>query len=322
MASEESSATARFGLCLAFRQMREAASRKQGEVADSLKWSLSKLQRFENGESTLSANDIEALAAVYGRTDPHLIQRYREDARIARRHSGWSKARFRVHLTRATRDLLDLETEATVIRTFQTILVPGPLQTRQLAEFVLDAWGSFLPEDQREARLEARLGRRTRVFDRTDPPEYRLILDEAVFYRVLGGPQIFAEQLRALLADIESERIQLRVAPFEIPAIINIPLPFVLLTLRREDQDAVLYRESHLSDEVILRPETVHEYSDVFERVWQESFDAEASQRLLRLHMENLLSLVDRERLATPSHPRKGSAATRRRPATPRGASR
>jgi transcriptional regulator with XRE-family HTH domain len=281
------SAKARVLNCLVLRGARERAGLTQNEVAAAFGWSVSKLRRFESGETALSPEEVVSLARYYGTDDEHELKAYREAAATARRHGNWSK--LGEHLTRPTRDLMELEAQATHISTFQNNLVPGPLQTPALAEVVLRSWRGSLSEEQVKTRLAVRLGRRDRIFG-SRRPTYRLILDEAVLHRVLGGPEVFAQQLESLATDIEDGLISVRIAPFEVPAFLNIERHFVLLTL--DDEYTVLYLEERLNDEIVLKPETVASYADVFEVVWAKCLREDETYQLLQARTYELLGIA------------------------------
>ena len=55
------------------------------------------------------------------------------------------------------------------------------------------------PRATREARIAFRLSRRE-VLDSVRPPDCSVILNEAVFHEMIGGPAVMAEQLRYLLS--------------------------------------------------------------------------------------------------------------------------
>ena len=61
MTPGDSPAGARRRVRLAIRKHREATGRKQGQVAEELSWSISKVNRIENGDVTISKTDLSAL---------------------------------------------------------------------------------------------------------------------------------------------------------------------------------------------------------------------------------------------------------------------
>src|SRR5437868_262210 len=139
---------------------------------------------------------------------------------------------------------MDFEAAATTIRSFQSTFFPGLLRTRECAVALFQGRDRFLTEAEREVRLEVRLERRANVLDRSDPPSYLLVLDEALIHRDIGGAAIFAGQLRQLVADVRAGRIKLRIAPFNVPPNVTVQFPFTVVTMENEE-DSVLYLENY-----------------------------------------------------------------------------
>src|SRR5262249_50830972 len=152
----ESPAVARRRLRLTLRSLRDDRGLTQAAVADALGWSLSKLIRIERGEVTISRTDVSALLSHYGVTDADMVRQLVEMARASRQRDWWAEPRLRVHVTRAMGQLLDFETAATVIRSFQHSVFPGLLQTEAYAVPILNYFNEQLPEATRAARLELR----------------------------------------------------------------------------------------------------------------------------------------------------------------------
>jgi transcriptional regulator with XRE-family HTH domain len=286
-------AVARRRVRLALRGAREAKRLTQGQVAAALDWSLSKVNRIESGEVSVSGTDLRALLAFYGVTDPPRVDQLLEDARISRRQRWWADPRYREHLTAATMQLLQFESEASAIRLFHLTMVPGLLQTRAYAEFVLASFGADLSEDARKVRFEVRMQRRQQVLERPDPPDVFLILDESALFREVGGPAVMAEQLRALLTLATAPNIIVRIVPLAAAAPIALLGPFSILDLG-DEADAVLYRETYLGDEVVHTTQKIKRHRDIFEQLWERSLDDAASARLIDARAAAMLSSLDR----------------------------
>jgi transcriptional regulator with XRE-family HTH domain len=293
MVSNESPAVARRRLRLALRRAREEKGLTQGQVAEALEWSLSKVNRIESGDVTISHTDLHALLNLLDVTDVEAVERLTEDARASRRRGWWDDPEYREYLTTATVQLLQFESQASVIRTFQNTLVPGLLQTRTYADFVLNFWSEELPEAERMARLDIRMQRPKHVFDRLDPPKYLVILDESVVFREVGGPTVMADQLNEVLRMAESPRITVRIVPFAEAAPLALLGPFTIFNLG-DEEDAVLYRETTWLDEIVHTREVIRRHRHVFEQLWEKSLSAEASDRLIRAHAATMLASMDR----------------------------
>lgn len=278
--SGESPAAARRRLRLALRRARESAGLTQGKVADALDWSVSKVNRIEKGSVSVSTTDLRALLELYGVVDADRAERLLRDARTSRLRGWWDEPRYREHLTPAMLQLLQLEGEASAIRVFQPTLIPGLLQTREYGEFVLNFWRSELPEADRALRLEARLRRRDQVLDRPDPPEFHLVLDESVLWRTIGGPRVTAGQFAALLRVARRPNVRVRIVPFADAAIMAMLAPFTLLDFG-DEENALLYREGILLDEIVHAAQRIGRHRDYFAHIWDSAHDEATSARLI-----------------------------------------
>ena len=289
----ESPAVARRRLRLALRRAREAKQLTQGQVATALDWSLSKMNRIESGEVTISSTDLRALLQLYDVTDGHRVAELLEDAKASRRRGWWDDAKYREHLTPAMLQLLQFESEASAIRHFNPTLIGALMQTRAYARQLIDFWSDELSEEVREVRLEVRMQRRGQVFDRSDPPDYLLTLDESVLYRKVGGPKVMVEQLEHLLDLMKNPKIMIRVVPFTEGAAIAMLGAFTIMDLG-DEENAVLYRESNILDEVVHTTGVIARHRRIFEQLWAASLSEGASMRLIEAHAAAMRTLLDR----------------------------
>jgi transcriptional regulator with XRE-family HTH domain len=284
-------AIARRRLRLKLRSLRDAKGVTQTQVAEALDWSLSKVIRIERGDVTISGSDVRALLAYYGVHDAALIDDLIEASRASRVRNWWTQPHIRERLTPATLQLLELETEATSFRCFQPQLVPGIFQTPEYAEAVMDALKEDLPESTRRARLELRARRFQQIFDRGDPPQYFLVLDESVVHRQIGGAAVAAAQLRRLLELSDRDEISIRIWPFETAGAGALIGSFSIIDL---DDDAVLYRESHRDDRIEQTPSEVARHRHIFDEMWQNALSEDVTARLVAARSNLMLASLDR----------------------------
>jgi transcriptional regulator with XRE-family HTH domain len=288
MAVQGSPAVARHRLRLALRRTREATGRTQGDIAKSLDWSLSKLQRIEARENYISTTDLRALLGQLKITDPGLISTLVSEAKVARARSRWDEPRYRDNLTPAMRLFLQYETEATAVRSYQTTIIPGLLQT---PEFAAEVFRGFphLTDREREVRLEVRMGRAAAVFDRMSPPTYMLLLDDVLLRRDFASRATLVGQLQRLLEYARSGRIDLRIASSTAVIREGAQSPFTLLTIDDEG-DSILYREFAEYDALYHDSERIKRYSGVFTSLWDRSHGEHDSERMIRDRISDLSS--------------------------------
>jgi transcriptional regulator with XRE-family HTH domain len=302
-AAQEAPAVARRRVRLTLRKAREKAGLSQGAVAERLSWSLSKLQRIEGGEVAVSATDARALLQIYELADDPAMGAVYEDARVARRERYWTAQEHREHLSPGLRQLIQFETAAAEIRVFQPVLVPGILQTAELADAVLGWWDRSLTAEQRRVRHDVRMQRRWQVVERRDAPQYLLMMDESALLRGVGGPRIMAAQLETLAEMARRPNFYIRILPLTEGAYIGSFGPFMILQLDRTDpDDAVLYRESDIRDELNQDGEEVARHRAIFDTFWKQSLDENASLLEIAARAATLRAEVARSESSSRIH--------------------
>ncbi|MFF5080645.1 Scr1 family TA system antitoxin-like transcriptional regulator [Actinoplanes sp. NPDC000266] len=81
MTDSDAPAIARLRIRIALREAREAAGLTQAQVAEAMECSLSKIARFENGDTALASNDLRGLLGI---RDRDRVNALLTDARTAR----------------------------------------------------------------------------------------------------------------------------------------------------------------------------------------------------------------------------------------------
>jgi len=294
VAEEVSPTVARRRLRLAVRDARERAKLTQLEVAEQMEWSLSKVIRIENGDVSISPNDLRPLLSYLGVKDKNVIAGLVADARVARtrqRQAWYQTPEIREHITEPMRRLFEYEAEASVVRYYYVNFIPGPLQTHDYADALMARYEEELPPGLVRVRLESRQLRRQTLLTRAEAGDIdvRVLLDESVFMRPIGGPEIFAAQLREI-EDLSRRRIvKLRLMPFAVEAAVTNNASFDLLTLGTgQDAGEVLYRETGLRDETVEDISSTSRHRERYDLVWQEVADEEDTIDFIRKRIENL----------------------------------
>jgi len=291
----ESPAVARRRVLLALRRARDAAGLSQGEVATSTGWSTSKVQRIESGENAISITDLRALLLLYGVTDPAKIEPLVVDAQISRRQRWSTSSDVREHVTPAMSQLVQFEAEATAIRSYQPVVVPGLFQTPAYARFLLDWFTVSLTDDERRVRFDLRMQRRRRFLESTAGPEYYLLLDESALKRDIGGLEVMAGQLESLVETARRPDVHIRITPLQEGAFLGLVGQFSLFDLSRGDiENVVLYRESFSKDSMDHDPKEIEYFRSIFETFWRQSLDEEKSIRAIGAEAAALRVSIDR----------------------------
>ncbi|MYU23127.1 helix-turn-helix transcriptional regulator [Streptomyces sp. SID8352] len=259
------------------RALRTAAGITSGEAARLVGWHQSKVSRIETGTSGVKPPDVRLLLDAYGVHDTQLrellVVLAGSDNAVGREH--WWHA-YRGVLPPTYRDFISLESQATAMRTLETTVVPGLLQTPEYARAVTRAAVEALPEERLDALVAVRLARQD-VLRASPPLRLNAVLDEAVLRREVGGPGVMARQLERLVEAARLPQVRLRVLPFAAGAHIGVTGPFVILSFSTtSDLDVVVL--DHLTSSLYLeRKEDLEAYTEAFNALLLHALSPEES---------------------------------------------
>ncbi|MDQ2707544.1 MAG: helix-turn-helix domain-containing protein [Actinomycetota bacterium] len=227
-----SSVVRRWQLGETLRQLREQAHLTHDQVAAALrdgpgKWSRPKLSRIENRQQGVRPGEVERLLDLYRVTDPELRRTLVELARLSR-DRGWV-VDIRASLPQPLHRLLDWEAALVASRQFETLLVPGLLQTPEYARALITGIHPTLSQDEVERLVAARIARQ-QILSRDVPPQLHVILDAGVLERPVKSAQVMRTQLRRLAEATEAPHITIQVLPKSVGASPALQGPFTVLT--------------------------------------------------------------------------------------------
>ncbi|WHM37400.1 helix-turn-helix transcriptional regulator [Streptomyces sp. BPTC-684] len=180
--------------------------------------------------------------------------------------------------------VLDVETRAARIQTFNSSVIPGLLQ---IETYTSALFKESMPgkDAEKVALLVAKRMHRRAVLETKTPPFYWAIVDEAAFRRPIGGPAIMSEQIRHIADTIEANsNVRVQVLPFKHGVHPLLGGSLSLLTLR--DGLTFAYVESFASGTSIEDPAEVLELTTLFDIARERALDSGASLVLMRKYLK------------------------------------
>lgn len=246
-------------IAYALRDMREAAGKSRQEAAARLGKNPSQLGHLETGRNLPAPADVEVLLEFYGY--PERIAGFRELLRAAKRGRDWWRG-----LRDAVPDWFDLylglESSAVQLASYDSLVVPGLLQTPAYAEAIIRDGDPGVTEAEVARRVELRLARQ-QLLDRPEAPlRVWSVLDEAVLHRPVGGPAVLREQLHHLVALAHRPTIDIQVLPTATGAHPGLDGTFTILTFPPElpGDPTLVYVETRLQGYYYEEPAQVLRY--------------------------------------------------------------
>lgn len=240
-------------------EARESTGYTANNVCDILNWGRGKVGRFEaNQWKRPEMSDIRDLVRIY-EIEGHRAEEI-EDLAIKARARAWWRELPEVF----DGEFPGYENDATTIRVFMPLVLPGLLQVPAYTEALLRA-GPRPPAWRRKA-LEARR-RRQEILDRSDgtAPTFSAVITEASLLYRWGAREDRREQV-AHLADLSTHRnVDLRIQRFEDGPPTGV-VSMVNIFGFRDDEPSIVFLETDYSIEEVSKPESVKGYIESFER--------------------------------------------------------
>jgi hypothetical protein len=110
----------------------------------------------------------------------------------------------------------------------------------------------------------------------------------------MGGPEIAAGQLVSLVTFLaDHPNAEIRILPLSHAALPAMLGYFTIFDLG-DEENAVLYREGPLLDEIVQDPAVITRHRAVFEKAWAHSYSSEYTVHMLQTRAETMMESLDK----------------------------
>ena len=267
-------------LSLRLTQLRQASGHTANHVCDLLDWGRGKVGRFEaNQWKRPEMSDIRDLLRAYGVSAAE-AEELEQLASQARARPWW-----RDYADVFENEFPGFENDASQIRTFMPLVLPGLLQTREYMEVVLRA-GSRAPSFIRRAS-EARL-RRQEILDRPETaPQFRAVITEASLMYRWGSKGDRREQIEHLAVVSRKPNVDLRIQRFADGPPTGMHSMVNIFDLPGDDSHLV-YIETDVAIHEVSKKEEVESYIHGFSRAQDAALEPGDTTAYLKYMAEQL----------------------------------
>lgn len=257
------------------RRLREAGELSIGQVASHLYCSHSKISRIEAGQVSATVRDVRDIIDFCG-VNKKQREALLQLAQEARQKAWWHAYRGIPSL----KAYVSYEAAAASLYVFEAMVVPGLLQVRDYARTVIRELSPKLNPHEVEHRLKFRMTRQS-LLTEDEPPEYRVIVDEAALRRVVGDHLVMRKQLRHLVGISALSNVTLQVLPFTAGRLISITGGFTILGFFSSDDPEIVYVEHTTGDLYFDGAEQSQQYKQMFDRLQAAALTPEESVAFL-----------------------------------------
>lgn len=247
-------------LGLRLRRLRNELGLTVEDVAEKLLCSTAKISRMETGARRPVLRDVRDLCALYdvGESETAKLMKLTREAR----EPGWWTRYDDLGLT----PYIGLEQDAASITSFSMYYLHGLVQTEEYARAIIKAILPKIASKIHQQRVEARL-QRQQLLEGENAPRYRLLLDEAVLHRMVGGPALMAVQISKILGLISAGKVTVQVVPFEVGAYAVADINFTLLEFSEPMLAPLVFVEGLASSQYYERAAEVAFYRESIEYI-------------------------------------------------------
>lgn len=219
MPSLASPVVAAWELALRLRQQRDREGVDVRTITQALGFTRNYWSAVENERKILSEESLIKLLELLDFDEEE--QQELLELRVAAKERGWW-TRYGTLLDSDLQRLIGLEAGAEAVRCYESLLIPGLLQTEDYARAIM-ADDSTIRKVEVDQRIEVRLRRQERLTGE-DALRMIAIISEAALRQQIGGPAVLRHQLEHLERKIEEHidghdgRIEVRIIPFTAKA--------------------------------------------------------------------------------------------------------
>jgi transcriptional regulator with XRE-family HTH domain len=235
MSAPASPSVRRRRLAAELREIREVKGKSGDAVAAALKWSPSKISRYERARTGLQPREVERLLDYYQITGPRraLLLGLAEDAA----QKGWWEE-FADSLSEDYRQFIGFEHEAASMAIWHVDVVTGLLQTQAYARHIISSYSRIepMPPGMIGRMVNVRM-RRQQVLNR-EGLHLSVVLDESVLRRRIGDDSVMYDQLQRLVQEADRPNLTLQILPLSAQHMV-FGESFVIFGFR-DDHDVVI----------------------------------------------------------------------------------
>ncbi|ARF55728.1 helix-turn-helix domain-containing protein [Streptomyces gilvosporeus] len=192
------------------RKLRERAGWSIREASEATGIAQTKISTMEAGRVGVSEERVRFLGSQYACGDAAFV-----DALVAmanERGRGWWEE-YRGLVPSGYLDMAELEHHASSLRAFESVSIPGLLQTEEQIRAIFTVTTPQLSDDEIAARVRFRR-RRQEFLVRERPARYDVVIHEAALRIKASDSNVARRQLLRILEQSELPQVTLRVVPF------------------------------------------------------------------------------------------------------------
>ncbi|MQY17429.1 helix-turn-helix domain-containing protein [Nocardia macrotermitis] len=271
---------ARWEIVAWLRARREEHGFTGPAIAKELQFTSTYWSKVENDKKLLVSEKFEHLLDML--EFPEDEQEYLRSLRQAAVGTGWWSQYNKIFSPQSI-NWFGLEFGAEEVRSYESLLIPGLLQTEAYARSLVEADQIGIPAKEVQRRVALRMKRQERLFD-DDPLRLVAVMSQAAIEQQIGGPRVLREQLLRIARALKDhpDTIDIRVVPFtsRTGPIIG-GCTFHILDFPSSKLGPLAWYEWSLASSIIEDPDKIFDLDRLFQHVQNQALDRADSLALI-----------------------------------------
>ncbi|WP_246143289.1 DUF5753 domain-containing protein [Actinacidiphila oryziradicis] len=177
---------------------------------------------------------------------------------------GWWSG-YKGKLSPSTLDLAEFESQATGLRSFESLFIPGLFQLEHYTRAIFRASDTVTTREEVETAVAFRMDRQAILADE-DPPEVHAVIHEAALHMRFGGAAAMRKQLLRLVELADLPNVAIQILPFTADGVSALNTPFCFLSSHAGALETVLVE--HPAESMYLHAaDSISKYRRQFDRL-------------------------------------------------------
>ncbi|MGW9305270.1 helix-turn-helix domain-containing protein [Streptomyces cyaneofuscatus] len=270
----------------ALKRLRLNACLDQEHAAQAVVCSTAKISRIESGTVSARVGDVRMLLDLYEVEDIEERRLLEKLARDSNKRGWWMDFTAGQPVREILGDFLSLESDATYIRTWQPVLIPGLLQTPEYTRALTDASPDVISEEVADMVVKVRQERR-RVFEETGA-RFAAVIWEPAITGPMPSPAVHRAQLAHLNKMAKQPNMTIQVLPHAEWAAARVSPAFVGLSYARETSPEVIVLDTVANCVILEDRDIMPSYVHAFDTLRSASLTPRESEAFIRRTMDNV----------------------------------
>ena len=171
--------------------------------------------------------------------------------------------------------------------------MPGLLQTEDYAREAIKIDHPDVNDDEIDRRVQLRISRQALRRRKKSPPRLRVVLNEAILRRPVGGPLVMANQLRQIAEFASLPDVAVRVVPFIAGLHHGVTAgPFVIVRFpqngKRRGEPPTVFADGFTGDLYLDKPAEVEKHTAAFAAIWDKALEERISPKVIEQAAEEM----------------------------------